>query len=148
MKKFAGLMGAIAMLLVVTAPAAAFWWMGSDEATVKNYAWVKTDAKAKTNTGFNTVTGGMVGGGSVLTGAGFAGNSLTTQVNTNTVGCNCYDDLYLKNKAGVRNEVSAKTNTGFNTVSGGFVMGGFVGTGAGDAQNLVTTVVNTNVVGD
>lgn len=147
MKKFAGLMAAVAMLLVVATPAAA-WWFNNDEATIKNYAWVNTDAISKVNTGFNKISGGMVGGGSIFTGEGFTGNSVTTQVNSNTIGCNCYDDLYLKNKAGITTDAIAKVNTGFNKVSGGFVMGGLVGTGAGEAQNLVTTVVNTNVVGD
>lgn len=148
MKKFAGLMGAMTMLLFVSTPASAWWMKSSDEATVKNFAWVTTDAKSKVNTGFNTLSGGMVFGGSILTGVGFAGNSITTQANTTTIGCGCYDDLNLENKAVVNNDAKAKVNTGFNTISGGFVKGGLVGTGAAEAQNLVTTVVNTNLVGD
>lgn len=147
MKKIASLLGATTMLLVFAMPASA-WMFSNDEATIKNFAWVNTDVSSKVTTGFNKISGGMLGGSSILTGTGGAFGTVSTQVNTNTIGCGCYDDLYIKNKAGIRTDVDAKVNTGFNTVSGGFVMGGLIGTGDGVSENLVTTIVNTNIVGD
>src|SRR3972149_4565240 len=150
MKKLAALAGSAALLFSMAGGAFAYewFWMSQDEATVKNYAYVKNEVETKSFSGFNEIGGGFVWGGTILTDEAEAMAGVSNTVNTNPLGCGCYDDLYIKNKARVRNEVETKAFSGFNTISGGFVKGGLIDAGAAGALSTVSNVVNTNVVGD
>ena len=150
MKKLAALAGSAALLFSMTGSAFAIYFpfFSQDEATIKNYAYVKNEVETKAFTGFNEITGGFVWGGDIYTGDAQAVAGVSNIVNANSLGCGCYDDLYLKNKARVRNEVETKAFTGFNTINGGFVKGGLIDAGAAGALSTVSNVVNTNVVGD
>lgn len=154
MKKIAALVGSAALLFSMTGGVFATvlpWFppfpMSEDEATVKNYARVKNVVDTNSNTGFNSISGGFVWGGTIYTGPAGALSDVSNVVNANSLGCGCYDDLYIKNKARVRNYVTTDANSGFNSVSGGFVKGGVIGTGAAGAESWVSNVVNTNMVG-
>lgn len=151
MKKFASLVSAGAMLLSVAAPTFAFGegWFDflTDEATVKNYAKVKNEVETKSLTGFNEIHGKYVFGGKIKTGDAWALSGVTNTVNTNSLDCGCYDDLYIKNKAKVKNDVETKAITGFNEIGGYKVFGGLIKTGDAGAESYVDNVVNTNLVG-
>ena len=146
MKKLASLMGAGAMLLGMAVPAFAgtfsFPWPTpkTTEATVKNYAHVGTTLNTTVNSGWNKTMGWF---GSVTSGAASALESVTNQVNFNQIGCNCSDDLYIKNMAGVKATLNTNVNSGFNSSFGGMVTSGAAG-----VMSAVENVVNTNIVGE
>ncbi len=138
-------MGAGAMLLGMAAPSFAFWppmppMPKPTEATVKNYAHVDTTLNTMVNTGWNKTMGWF---SSVTSGAASALESVKNQVNYNVIGCDCYDDLYVKNMAHVDTTLNTNVNSGFNSTFGGKVISGEAG-----VMSAVENVVNTNVVGD
>lgn len=147
MKKIASLVGAGALVLGMAIPTFAFgggWFdWSSSEATVKNYAWVDTNTSTSANTGWNISMKSWFFGGTVETGGAFAGSDISNRVNWNSIGCDCYDDLYVKNFADVDTNTSTSANTGWNDSFGGSVF-----TGGAEAQGLVSSVVNTNIVGN
>jgi hypothetical protein len=89
----------------------------------------------------------MVWGGEILTGTAIASGSVLNDLNYNELGCGCYDDLYIKNKASVWNSVTTKANTGGNDLGGMWVGGGLIDTGDAGATSAIENIVNTNLVG-
>jgi len=150
MKKFAALAGSAALLFSMAGGVFAFFPifpLQEDEATVKNYAKVKNEVETKAYTGYNEIGGKFVFGGKIKTGEAWALSAVSNTVNTNSLGCGCYDDLYIKNKASVRNEVLTKSVSGYNEIGGMMVKGGYIRSGSAGAESYIDNVVNTNLVG-
>lgn len=146
MKKIASLLVSGAMLLGMATPSFAFWWPQPTEGTVINFADLHNRISANISTGFNTVD--AFKGGTILSGAAESLGQMTNTANTNTIKCNCYDDLFVKNFADLHNNISASISTGFNKIDGGFFGAGTIGTGTAGTGGLITNVVNTNVFGN
>jgi hypothetical protein len=154
MKKLAALIGAGAMLFVLAVPVLAKFPFQppkpKDEATILNFANVKNDIDTKAFTGFNE-TGGMFGGlfgrrgggGTIWTGDAIAIGQVSNGVNENIIGCECYDDLFVMNKASVRNDIDTKAFTGFNETRGGTIW-----SGDATAESIVANLVNVNQIDD
>jgi hypothetical protein len=148
MRKLAALAGSAALLFSMAGSAFAFFpYFFQDEATVKNYARVSNRVYTKANTGYNELGGKFVWGGEIATGAAGALTGVSNIVNANELGCGCYDDLYIKNKASVWNSVTTKANTGGNDLGGMWVGGGLIDTGDAGATSAIENIVNTNLVG-
>ena len=141
--------GAGALMLASTPAFAWHWWGGSDDLTVSNHAWVKNTVITTADTGDNSIHGKYVFGGDIDTGDALAGADVLNQVNyTEVAGCDCFDDVTIRNRAGVRNFVYTSADTGDNSIHGKLVFGGDIDTGDALAGAFVTNVVNTNIVGE
>jgi len=151
-KKLVALTGAGAMLLATAGPALAYrhyhhWWSRSDDVSISNYASVYNTVYTQADTGDNRIGGRCVLGGEIETGTATAKSDVLNQVNSNEVSCGCDGDVGVRNSARVRNTVTTRADTGDNSVGGRMVFGGAIGTGNAGATSIVTSVVNTNLVG-
>lgn len=149
MKKALALAGAGAMLLAVVGPAfGTFWWMGSDDVTIGNYAMVFNDVSNKADSGDNSIGGMCVFGGSIKTGAATANAYVGNDVNGSAVGCvGCDGDVDIHNFAFVTNDVHNKADSGDNRIGGKFVGGGSITTGTAGASSIIENFINWSVVG-
>ncbi|GEM_PF-2379632 len=143
--------GAALLLSATAIPALANF---DDFTLIKNKAWVKNIVITKADTGGNSINAGDdVKYGSITTGGAEAGALVDNVVNTNQLDCGCvnnHDDsgLIIKNKAGVKNVVITKADTGGNSINAwDDVKGGSIDTGMAGAGSIVTNVVNTNIIG-
>lgn len=153
-KKLIATGSAAALMLSATAvPALAFMPNGDGGGftLIKNMAWVKNVVITKADTGDNSINAGDdVNGGSILTGMATAVAGVDNIVNTNQLDCGCVGSgaLIIKNKAGVKNIVVTKADTGDNSINAhDEVNGGSIDTGDAGAASYVTNTVNTNLVG-
>jgi len=153
MRKVASLVLVVTFMAVAAAPAAAYHWPEPQpeptKLVVNSSAIVRNDVDTVANTGWNSVDGTshyrryVPAKGTILTGDALAVGNVYNMVNTNSVGCDCYDDITLNSRAWVSNYVDTTANTGWNSVH----RGGFVRSGDATARSLVEGVINTNVVG-
>jgi len=151
MKKIASLMGAGALVLAMAIPAFAYdrHQRFSDDTRLSNYARVTNEVEVVADSGDNEIDGFFVTRGRISTGTATALGDVLTEANYNKIGCNdCNGDLSVRNRASVRNEVEVRADSGDNEIDGGFVGGGRIRTGAARGDGIVTTTVNTNIVGD
>ncbi len=157
MKKVLAGLAASTLLLVVAAPVSVMAWGGfpfpwpnptpepTTEAVVNNNAYVKNVVDTYAGSGGNSVSG-FLNKGVIKTGNAWAYADVANTVNMNALGCNCYNDLTINNRATVKNYLDTTAKTGHNYVGGSWV-NGFVKTGAADAMSVVENMVNTNMVG-
>jgi len=152
MKKLTALAGAGAMLLGMAGPAFAGlsdWFGGSSSLTVRNSALVINKTETEAETGDNE-TGG---GGFIWTGNAYASALVGNDVNSTFVaGCDCYDDVTVRNSAFVYNNTETEAETGDNDTGGGrhhsrHGSGGVIFTGNAGATSVVTNFVNWTSVG-
>jgi hypothetical protein len=150
MKKIAALAGAGAMLLAMAGPALGGldWFGGSSSLTVRNSALVINKTETEAETGDNE-TGG---GGFIWTGNAYASALVGNDVNNTFVaGCDCYDDVTVRNSAFVYNNTETEAETGDNETGGGRRHrrggGGVIFTGNAGATSVVTSFVNWTSVG-
>jgi len=149
MKKALAIAGAGAILLSMAGPAlAGWWWMGSDDVTIGNMAFVTNKVTTKADSGDNSIGGKCVFGGTIKTGAASAATYVGNDVNGSAVSCvGCDGDVDIHNGAFVTNRVWTKADSGDNSIGGKFVGGGSITTGAAGASSIVENFINWSIVG-
>ena len=144
--------GAAAGLLAASALPVLAWGSDDLDITQKNKAYVKNDITATSNTGGNKIKANDdVKGGKIKTGDAFTGVDVTNVLNSNEAtvdSCECFNDVTInqKNKAKVKNYVTADSNTGDNKIKAGDdVKWGKIKTGDAFTGVSVSNILNSNV---
>lgn len=158
MKKILTILPAVALLLLLAAPADAWMRRSNDELKVynSNSAMVIDTTTANASTGGNkTMFNGGSFSGNIATGAAgaTAGSELGVNENYTSVSapCNCYDDVTVKsrNNAFVIDTTTANASTGGNLsmMNGGYrgFGSGNIATGPAGATAVSWAAVNSNV---
>src|SRR3990167_9861315 len=150
-KKLATVGAAAGLLLASAMPVLA---SHSDDLdiTQKNKAYVKNGITATSNTGGNKIKAvDDVKGGKIKTGDATTGVEVINLLNSNEAtvdACECFDDVTInqKNKAKVKNYVTADSNTGDNKIKAGDdVKWGKIKTGDAFTGVSVSNILNSNV---
>ncbi len=131
--------------------------VGNGNIIQANVGAVSNHIGASANSGRNVNL--SFGGGAQLvnTGTATAANQVQTQLNVNQVTCGCAaansnfgllnGNIAQVNLGHVSNHINARANSGENVNVGGLVMVQGTKTGKAEAGSVVSTFVNTNVVG-
>ena len=148
MKKIAVLILVLAMGFAFANSAKATWFWSDDDLTISNWGMVSNDVFTKADSGDNSIGGAFVNGGTIDTGNVTAVAQLTNNVNSSLVaGCNCFDDVTIRNGGMVFNDIYTKAYSGDNSIHGMFVGGGLIDSGNAEAGSIIENVVNFTLVG-
>jgi len=115
---------------------------------VSNMARVTNEVETEAETGENALYGKYVRGGRIVTGSANAASVLTNDVNRTEAGCDCYDNVKVRNRASVDNYLETEADSGDNEISARrSLRGGMIRTGNAGAASDVMNVVNTVMLG-
>lgn len=146
---------AVALFATSAVPALAWGGWSDDDLNVKqgNWAYVKNDVDASSNSGYNSIDAedDDVKGSKIKTGDAMTGVDVVNLVNSNDAdvdSCECFDDVTIKQKNGamVKNYIDASSNTGYNSIDAeDDVKWSSIRTGDALTGVSVTSLVNSNV---